>query len=810
MTAAQLLGYPLVPIAAFELLLGLLLLRQNPRRSRVNWTVAACVLSACIWSLSTSLMYIRVSLGLSYLFFARFSWIGWFTVPTAIQSVLYLEDEQSRKARIAGWVLYPFWTIVLGLCLFTDLIVTDGYIPVPYQNSPGPLEMPLRLIGGMLVFWMFYEILRVRRGTTGTRRSQLGWYLYGTTFFAAGGAVIGGFLQLFTGHGLEPSLSAYFSFPWVLMIFYAISRYRLFDIRLLFSRVAGALLLSLIIAVIQTGLHRLLDPSVGEFASIVISTTAIGLVLFGTPLGRRMQKWVHEIVFREREASRRMLLQAAQAMVSILRLDELLDFIVRRIRDGMGAGSVSICMTGQEGAEALSCSGAGAGRSQENVPKILLTRELQKGKPLVLAELETAADPEAQQAAASLREHSLELVIPLILQGRLLGAFLIGERPSGDPYMETEIELLQAVASQASIAVENARLFEEAGRIRDSLQKSEEKFRILANTLTAAVIIHDGEKLRYVNPVTSLLTGYSVGELLQMDFWSLVHPSHFELVAQRARARLRGDAVPQQYEFKIIKKDGAARWALMNTGLIEFDGRKAVIATLLDITDRKRIESEREQLYEESANQYRVRIEEQQRHLEEKENILKDLHDGVGGLTSNINLLAELARKSDDLNEVRKSLKTIANLSRESLAEIRTFMQSLDTRELDWSAISAELRYLGSTIIESHGMRFTLDASIKAGGSLPTSVMALNLFRIYKESLANIVKHSRANSVAVVLSVEQGQVTLHIQDDGIGMNGKRKTGRGLYNMHARATVLGGKIAVTSEKGTHILLEVPIP
>ena len=137
MNTAQILGYPLLLLSALELFLGLLLLRQNPRNSPVNKATAACAFAAAIWSLSAAFMYIRVSLGLDFIFFARGSWVGWFTVPTALQSILFLKDEQSRKARIAGYVLYPFWTAVLCLSLFTDLVVTDGYVPIPYRNSPG-------------------------------------------------------------------------------------------------------------------------------------------------------------------------------------------------------------------------------------------------------------------------------------------------------------------------------------------------------------------------------------------------------------------------------------------------------------------------------------------------------------------------------------------------------------------------------------------------------------------------------------------------------------------------------------------------
>jgi hypothetical protein len=115
MNTAQILGYPLLVISALELFLGLLLLKQNPRNSPVNKATAACAFAAAIWSLSAAFMYIEVSLGRDFLFFARFSWVGWFTVPTAIQTVFYLTDEQSRKARITGMILYPFWSVVLGL-----------------------------------------------------------------------------------------------------------------------------------------------------------------------------------------------------------------------------------------------------------------------------------------------------------------------------------------------------------------------------------------------------------------------------------------------------------------------------------------------------------------------------------------------------------------------------------------------------------------------------------------------------------------------------------------------------------------------
>lgn len=812
MLSAQILGYPLLPIAALELFLGLLIIRENARKSPVNRATAVCAIAAALWSLSTAFMYIRSALGLDYMIFARFSWIGWFTVPSALQSMLYLEDERSRKARIAGWIFYPFWTLILALCLFTDLVVTNGFIPLPYQNSPGPLEMPLRLLGGLSVFWLVYEIIRLRRRSTGVRRTQLGWYLYGTLIFGTAGGVIGGFLQLFTGRGLEPSLSSYFSFPWVLMIFYSITRYGLFDIKLVLSRIVGALMLSIVISAIQIVLYTLLEPAFGDFATLVISTTVIALALFGTPLARRMQKWIYDILLRERQAYRQLLLTSARAMVSILHVRELLDFIVRTVREGTGATWVGIQLAGPlpGGEEEGRLYSSDPLRKPDILGNAMTRKHLASGRLLVLAELERARSGDDHELAQVMRGGEIGLIVPLILQARLLGALLIGERGSGDPYVESDLELFGMVAGQASVAIENANLFDEAGRVRESLQKSEEKFRILANTLTAAVVIHGGGKLLYANPSASRLTGYSPDELLSMEFWQIIHPSYLDLVTQRARARMHGEVVPQQYEFKVLHRDGSERWALTNTGIIDYEGSRAVIAALFDITDKKLAESEKDRLYQESAHQYRARIEEQQRHQVEKEKILKDLHDGIGGLTSNINLLAELAQRNDDLGAVRKSLATISELARESLAEIRTFIQSLDAREMDWQAIAAEFRHLGSTIIEPHGVRFTLETSIGGNGIVPSSAMTMNLFRIYKESLANVIKHSQARSVAVTFSINGGRLLLNIRDDGIGLDRRRTGGRGLLNMRARAAEMGGTLRIEGSGGTQVVLEAPLP
>jgi len=812
MNSALILGYPLLLISALELFLGFLLLKQNPRNSVVNKATAACAFAAALWSLSSSLMYIRLSLSLDYVLFQRACWVGWFTVPTALQTVLFLKDERSRKARLVGMVLYPFWTAVLALCLFTDLIVTPGFIPLPYSNSPGPLEMPVRLAGSMMAFWLIYEIVKLRRQVTGYRRAQLSYYLYGTAIFGTGGAVIAGLLQLFTGRAIEPSLSAYFSLPWVLMIFYAIRHHRLFDIRIIISRTLIVLILSFCISAFQFVLFKVLEPVIGPVATIFVSVPVIGIIFFGTPLSRNVQQWINDLVLRGRYQYQKMLKESANAMVTILDRDELLSFIIETVRRGLGVREVFLYLHVPDGSYSVHhCRTAGRETSDACVlPDNVVTPLTETGQPIIGDDLAVGPSGVDAGLGETIRKMGVEIVLPLVSKGRLLGALTLNERSNGEPYLQGDIDALQTLSGHAAVAIENARLFEEAGKVRASLKESEDTFRILAETSTAGILIYRFDKVLYVNKAISQMSGYRNVELLNMNPFELVHPEYRQAIIKRGEARLRGEQVSMQYEFKFLRRDGTERWALSSAATIEVQGRNAILSTMVDITDLKQAEQEKAGLYEENLRHYQHRIAEEERHQKEKEKILKDLHDGIGGLTSNINLLAELARKNDDLQAVRNSLATISDLSRESLSEIRSFIQSLDDKELSWQTIAAELRHLGSTIIEPHGVRFSIDSRIDERNDNPGSTISMNLFRIYKESLANVIKHAKASAVDVSFFVEGGRVVLDMRDNGIGMIGGRVSGRGLPNMKIRAEDMGGSLAVTSDNGTRVRLELPIP
>jgi PAS domain S-box-containing protein len=351
-------------------------------------------------------------------------------------------------------------------------------------------------------------------------------------------------------------------------------------------------------------------------------------------------------------------------------------------------------------------------------------------------------------------------------------------------------------------------------KAEDALRRSEERFRQVSETAQEWIweVDLDG-RYTYSSPVVMTLLGYHPDEIVgKRSFFDFFVPEEKEQLKRDAFKVFAGKGEFRDFVNRNLHRDGQ-EVVLSTSGiplLNEKGGLLGYRGVDFDISERIRAEQERRGFYEESLNHYQKILDEQQRHQAEKENILKDLHDGIGGITTNIKLLAELAQKQDDLSAVRRSLSTIADLSQESLLEIRNFIQSLDAKELTWQAVAAEFRSLGNSIVVPHGITFSLDVRFGEMTGGPTSSVCMNLFRVYKESLANIIKHAKATAVGVLFSVESGRVSLEVRDNGVGLDRKRASGRGLINMKTRALEMGGDLAVTTDKGTRMRLDFPIP
>lgn len=122
--------------------------------------------------------------------------------------------------------------------------------------------------------------------------------------------------------------------------------------------------------------------------------------------------------------------------------------------------------------------------------------------------------------------------------------------------------------------------------VEKNLIESEEKFRTLAESSPTAIIVYQDDKFVYVNNETLKITGYSREEMLNLNYWDIVHPDDKLKIKEKVQKRQKGIIGKDNYEFKIITKDNQTKWVYIASETIQFKGKPAGLVSLLDITEK--------------------------------------------------------------------------------------------------------------------------------------------------------------------------------------------------------------------------------
>jgi PAS domain S-box-containing protein len=127
-------------------------------------------------------------------------------------------------------------------------------------------------------------------------------------------------------------------------------------------------------------------------------------------------------------------------------------------------------------------------------------------------------------------------------------------------------------------------------RLLAELTESEARFRALAETTDSAILLY-WDTVSYANPGAASILGRAREALIGMPPLELIHPEDRALAAETLEARKAGELRPRRWEFRVLRPDGSFRWVDLTATTVSFQGKRLVLATALDITDR--IESER-------------------------------------------------------------------------------------------------------------------------------------------------------------------------------------------------------------------------
>ncbi|NTW07315.1 MAG: PAS domain S-box protein, partial [Syntrophaceae bacterium] len=188
------------------------------------------------------------------------------------------------------------------------------------------------------------------------------------------------------------------------------------------------------------------------------------------------------------------------------------------------------------------------------------------------------------------KETKWKMSADLIVQNKAIGLLEIyytDERPIiyEGPFLKEERSLLNIIATRMGIVVERR-------QEKDALLESEIKFKSFAEqAIVGTYILQDGI-FKYVNPRFAQMFGYTVEECLtNMSFETMVYPEDLANVKEEIRRRISGETEFSHYTFKGMKKNGEIFHVEIYGSSSIHQGRPAAAGTLLDITERKKMEA---------------------------------------------------------------------------------------------------------------------------------------------------------------------------------------------------------------------------
>ncbi|WP_438483810.1 sensor histidine kinase [Streptomyces sp. S186] len=424
------------------------------------------------------------------------------------------------------------------------------------------------------------------------------------------------------------------------------------------------------------------------------------------------------------------------------------------------------------------------------------------------------------------------LGVPIRVGDEVFGNLYLTEKRGGGPFTEDDETLLSALAVAAGVAVEHARLFEEARYRQEWLEANGEivagllpgakekdvlstivdrAVRILSADLGVLALPVDGDRLR-----TELASGVDA-------------EAHRGLVLPR-RGSFGGAAlaagralISEDVEHDARITAGPPRWSglgpavavPMATGervrgvliLARLRGRAPFTgpetAPLLTFAGQAALAME---LAEQRAAAEQMTL------LADRDRIARDLHDLAIQRLFAIGMTLQSAVRFVDHPEAHERLLRAVDGLDETIKIIRSTIFGLRTRDVATGKRGLRARTVGTLDEASHALGFT--PSLHMEGLLDTDVpeeLAEHVLAALAEALSNVARHAHASAADVSLSARVGRLTLTVVDNGVGIpeDGRRS---GLDNLARRAESAGGEMTVEAPTGggTRLVWSAPTP
>ena len=226
--------------------------------------------------------------------------------------------------------------------------------------------------------------------------------------------------------------------------------------------------------------------------------------------------------------------------------------------------------------------------------------------------------------------------------------------------------------------------------------------------------------------------------------------------------------------------------------------------------ERKRAEEQllesHEQLRALSAHLQSVREQERTR-------IAREVHDELGQALTSLKLaLSRLGRQLPrTLKSHAQNVKPLVARIDSTIQTVRRIATELRPGILDDLGLVAAIEWQANDFQEHTGIRCQVSAMVKE--PVLNQELTTAFFRIFQETLTNVIRHARATRVEVQLRRENGSLLLEVKDNGLGISEAQISGTqsiGLRGMRERAELLGGQLSIQAHQGQGTAVTVKIP
>lgn len=348
----------------------------------------------------------------------------------------------------------------------------------------------------------------------------------------------------------------------------------------------------------------------------------------------------------------------------------------------------------------------------------------------------------------------------------------------------------------------------------EALRVSEERLRIaqkMAGIGTFDIDLVTGE--RTWSAETFRIFGLEKGDS-HPKLHELMHGTHSDLQTfLEDQVNWVKDGMSVGPEYQITHPSGEMRWVEVSGKVIKNDCGEAVryLGSIQDITERKRWEMMRKRS-EEQLRAFAARLQEA---IEaERQRIARELHDQLGqaltGLRMNLDWLFNTSGNQSGkwIENAQDSMRAIDT----TIELVRRLSSELRPQLLDAVGLPAAIEWESAQFEKRSGVQCHVDLD-EAELHL-TQEQEIAAFRIFQESMTNVIRHAHAKHVTVKLMRTAEAVTLSIEDDGVGISTdsfKKEQGLGLLGMRERANLLGARLEIggSAGEGTKVVLSIPI-